>query len=107
MDSDISIVEVVLPDGTKARARVENLGGEEEVLAKALKFDDVERVISGISAVVVKGLHGIRPTKVVVQFSLELAVESGGLTALIARGSSKASLTVSVELEPKLKPDGV
>lgn len=107
MDVDTSIIEVVLPNGVKARVRVQNLGGEEEVLAKSLDFDEVERIISGISAVVAKGFEGIRPTKLVLQFSLELVVESGGLTALIGRGSSKASFTVSVELAPDIGPGAV
>jgi len=90
-----------LPNGSLVHAEVTPLGGEEEVAFSLLQTEEIRGIIHGIATVLYSSVEKIKPAKTSVEFSLELAVEAGKLTALIAQGSSKASLKVKLEWESK------
>lgn len=96
-------VAIELPDGTIVHAEVTALGGEEEVAFELLKFDGFINVLRGFTKVFVETLHDLEPTKASIEFGLEMALESGKLTALLTQGSAKANLTVKLEWEQKPK----
>ena len=91
------IVTVKLPNGKNVKIEATLLRGEEEVASKLLSFEDVSGVIEGIAEAIVAPLQHIQPTKASVKLGLELAVESGQLTTLIVKGSSKANLELTLE----------
>lgn len=94
---EVAVLE--LPNGAAVHAELTSLGGEEEVAFSLLRADEIKDVLEGIASVLASSVEKVRPTKTVVEFSLELAVEAGKLTALIAQGSGKASLKVTLEWE--------
>jgi hypothetical protein len=91
------IVTVKLPNGKNVKIEATLLRREEEVASKILSFEDVSDVIEGIAAAIATPLQHIQPTKATVKLALELAVESGQLTTLIVKGSSKANLELTLE----------
>ncbi|MCL2931747.1 MAG: hypothetical protein MGG11_05530 [Trichodesmium sp. MAG_R03] len=93
------IVTVKLPNGKKVKVEATLLRGEEEVASKILSFKDVSDVIEGVAEALTTSLQRIQPNKATIKLALELAVESGELTTLIVKGSSKANLEIVLEWE--------
>ena len=71
--------------------------GEEEVAIAGLSFhnavDDLKEIIDAIG----EKLENVKAKKTVVEFGVEIGVEAGQLTALIAKGSGKANLKITLE----------
>lgn len=97
MSDNTEIALLELPNRTVVHAEVTLLGGEEEVAFDLLRTEDIKGVLEGIASMIESSVEKLRPKKTAVEFSLELAVASGKLTALIAQGSGKASLKVRLE----------
>ncbi|HLP89739.1 MAG TPA: CU044_2847 family protein [Nostocaceae cyanobacterium] len=97
--SRTEIVTAKLPNGKSVKIEANLLGGEEEVASKILSFGDISDVIEGIAVAIATPLQQIKPTKASIKLGLELAVESGKLTTLIVKGSSKANLELCLEWE--------
>jgi hypothetical protein len=98
MDAKTEIIKTRLADGKEVRVEALVIGGERDIAAKGLpSFEGVTDTIESVSNTILATLAKIRPEKATVEFGLELAVESGVLTALIAKGTGTASLKVSLE----------
>lgn len=103
-ESRTEAIPVQLANGTIVKVEVARTGGEERVAFKVRSFQEVTNAIEGIVDAVAGTLQRVRPSKATVKFGLEVAVESGSLTVLIVKGSSKANLEISMEWEqPKDK----
>jgi hypothetical protein len=92
-------VSIKLPDGSLMRAEIAGIPGEKEVALKiaAFDFDNVLSTITSLGKSLLGAVKEIQPKKASVEFSLELSVESGQLTALLVKGSGKGSIKVSLE----------
>ena len=111
------IIKVRLDESTTINVQAEDLGGEEyvedlggeEYIASRLPstpaFDEISSTIEGIAKTVVTTLRKIRPSKGIVEFGLQIAVESGKLTTLLVKGSGAASLKITLEWEGELSTD--
>jgi hypothetical protein len=92
------IVPVTLADGTIIRIEARDLGGTQKVGAFDNKaFKDMTDAIEGIATAFHESLAKIGPRKASVEFGVEVAIESGQLTALICKGSGKANVKISLE----------
>jgi hypothetical protein len=95
-----SYVPLQVGEGT-IHIEVVELGGEEQVAFHAISLTDftksVGRVASSVTDTLVDGLKAIKPDRVTVEFGCEVAMESGKLTAILAKGTAKANLKVVVE----------
>ena len=101
MEPRTRIVPVELADGTKVLARASMLGGEEDVgaLDRALSFTQVTAIIESIARTLSATIEKVKPDKASVEFGIELAIESGQLSALIVQGSATGSLKITLEWE--------
>jgi len=73
-------------------------GGRETVgLADRIPFDQVTSVIGEVARSVGKSLESCAPTKAVVELGMEFGLQEGKLVGLIARGSAKANLKITLE----------
>lgn len=70
--------------------------GEEDVASTTFSFDDVEASIVSISQSIKAALDKIRPSSASVEFGIEIEVESGKLTALLVKGTSRANLKITL-----------
>src|SRR3954467_2415530 len=70
---------------------------ESDVAKIPADFDGVVDAIEGVAPSLSRVFERIKPKKAVVEFGLEVSAESGGLTALIVKGSGKANLKVTLE----------
>lgn len=90
-------VPVQLANGAQIRVAATMLGGEEDVAFKVLSFDEVTKTIEGIAGSLNAALQKVKPKKASVEFGLEVAVESGALSALLVKGSGTATLKITLE----------
>jgi len=68
-----------------------------EVSRNDFQLDDICETIRHVADAVWRGLSDLRAKRTVVEFGVEIAVESGNLTALIVKGSGKANLKITAE----------
>jgi hypothetical protein len=99
MDTTSQIVRAELPGGSIIRVETTLLSGDQDVGLTALPFMDVTTAIEQIAVVVIEPLKRVKPRKASVEFGIEIALESGQLTALLVKGSSVANLKITLEWE--------
>ena len=97
MESRRDIVPVQLPNGQIMQVEVAALGGEEEVGLSGFSFDGVTGAIEEIARTITGALEKVKPRKATVEFGVDVALESGKLTALLVKGTGTASLKITLE----------
>jgi hypothetical protein len=95
-ESRTQSVPVKLKDGTVVYIEATSTG-REDVAFNLKSFGQVTEALEGISRSLVQSLEKVEPDKASVKFGLELAIESGNLTAVIVKGSGKANLEITLE----------
>lgn len=97
-DSRSDTVPVQLPNGTTVRFEVTQTG-REDVSFDAKQFQPVTDAIEGVVQMIATPIQKAQPKKATVKFGMELAIESGQLTAVVVKGSGKAILEITLEWE--------
>jgi hypothetical protein len=100
MDVPTKIISVELSDGTLVKVEATTIG-EQRVAFQSRPFQEVTNAVKSIVSEVAVPLKEIsqtvQPDKVSVKLGLEVAVDSGQLTALIVKGAGKANLEITME----------
>ena len=98
-------VPVQLPNGAIVKVEVTKMG-REDVGFDTKQFQPVADAIEGVVQMIAAPIQKVRSKKATVKFGMELAIETGQLTAVIVKGSGKANLEITLEWEPgkKLEP---
>lgn len=95
------IESVEMPDGTVIFARVEaddsSDAGADVGLRDRLKLENLGETVRSVATSVHHSVSGMKADKVAVEFGLELALEPGGVVAVLASGGVKAALKVTLE----------
>jgi Trypsin-co-occurring domain 1 len=101
MESRTKVVSVQLEDGTSFKINASVIGGETDVvdIQKILPFKQVTDTIEGVAKSMLATLNKVEPNKASIEFGVEIALEAGGLTALIAKGTGTANLKITLEWE--------
>ena len=98
MERRTELVPVSLPSGGIVQVQATVAGGEEDIASFPIpSIDGLTDAIEGVSASILEGLKRIKPQKATVEFGIEVALESGKLTALLVKGSGNASIKVILE----------
>ncbi|MEU6712720.1 CU044_2847 family protein [Nonomuraea sp. NPDC046802] len=95
-------IPVTLGDGSVVH--VEAVAGEELVASRLFSFSDVAGKIAGITREVGDIIRAAAPDVATVELGFEIGVESGGLTAILAKGTGKANLKVTLEWRRAERP---
>lgn len=91
-------VPVKLPNGAIVNIEVsQKVGGRSNVSSNTFDFDDISDVIEGLTVAIKHTLNKAKPQKATVKFGLEVSTESGKLISSLVKGSSKATLEVTLE----------
>ncbi|WOD39690.1 CU044_2847 family protein [Nodosilinea sp. E11] len=97
-------IPVELPDGTAIQVEVTQTG-REDVAFGIYPFQAIAQPIKSIVEAVATSLRTVSstsvPDKATVKFGLDLAIESGQLTAVIVKGSEKSNLEITLEWNVK------
>lgn len=98
MSSEVPVVRADVGDGKVILVEARTTDPEEDVgVGDLFKFDGVEDSIRTISERVVSALKGVQPDRASVEFGIDVSVESGALTGLLAKGTGGATLKVTLE----------
>jgi hypothetical protein len=89
-------VPVQLPNGAIVKFEVTSTG-REDVAFDSKQFQPVAEAIEGVVQMIATPLQKAKPRKATVKFGMELAIESGQLTAIVVKGSGKANLEITLE----------
>lgn len=101
-DSRSEIIPVQLPNGATVKFEVTQTG-REDVSFDTKQFQPVAEAIEGVVQMIAAPIQKVKPKKASVKFGMELAIESGQLTAVIVKGSGKANLEITLEWESQPK----
>jgi len=100
MESELKSLQLLSLPNTDARVYVElaaRSGREEVGIVDALPFDQILKVLEAISSGLASAFKAARPSSASVELGVEFALEHGKLVGLIARGSGKANLKITLE----------
>ena len=79
-------------------------GGREEVgLLDSIPMERVMSLVSEVAQAIGESLERVAPTKAGVELGIEFGIQEGKLVGLIARGSGKANLKISLEWDRQPK----
>ncbi|NJR60646.1 MAG: hypothetical protein HC769_18545 [Cyanobacteria bacterium CRU_2_1] len=99
MDLDLQLTERIpleLPNGRTVQVEVSPTG-RSDVAFDRMAFKEVTNTIEGVIDSIAATIYKTMPTKATVKFGIDVGVESGSLTAVIVKGSSKANLEITLE----------
>lgn len=102
IDSRSETIPVQLPNGATVKFEVTQTG-REDVSFDPKQFQPVADAIEGVVQMIAIPIQRVKPKKATVKFGMELAIESGQLTAVIVKGSGKANLEITLEWEAEPK----
>jgi Trypsin-co-occurring domain 1 len=95
-ESRVEKISTELPNGTIIQIEVAQTGLE-NVAFDIKPFKQVTDALEGIAQAIYLTLEKIQPNKASIKFGLDVSLESGQLTAVIVKGSSKANLEINLE----------
>ncbi|MBE9139679.1 MAG: CU044_2847 family protein [Nodosilinea sp.] len=101
-ESRSDTVPVQLPNGAVVKVEVSSTG-REDVGFDVKQFQPVADAIEGVVQMIAAPIQKVKPKKATVKFGMELALESGQLTAVIVKGSGKGNLEITLEWEAPTK----
>jgi hypothetical protein len=97
MSNETELIPIELADGSKIKVEAVSLGGEEDVSITIENFDTIASDITAIAEILNQSIQKISPDKAILEFGINVAVESGSLTTIFAKGSANASVKISLE----------
>lgn len=89
-------VKLELDNGHSILAEVRNKN-RQQVSNPTYSFEKVSLQLKEISKKIITSFEEAKPNKVSVELGFELSIESGQLTAILVKGSSKANLKIILE----------
>ena len=96
--SDRLPVRARLSDGTEIRVEATNLGGPQKTgVLDVIDFSEVTSTLTSIASDVMAQVAKVKPQKATVELGVEVGWEAGKLVALLAQGSGKANIKLTLE----------
>ncbi|GHJ47591.1 hypothetical protein Cs7R123_49330 [Catellatospora sp. TT07R-123] len=96
------LIQVQLPDGEKIWARVTSSGPSDVGFGEKLRsVEGFTEAVRGVVSNVQKGLEGLRPDDLTVEFGLELALAEEGVVAALVGVHADASVKVTASWSAK------
>ncbi|MBW4628144.1 MAG: hypothetical protein KME49_22190 [Brasilonema octagenarum HA4186-MV1] len=96
MELQTKIITVELTDGTSVRVEATQIG-DRKVNFQSRPFEEVTTAIESLTKEIVEALHKVKPDRASVKFGVDIAIESGRLTALLVKGSNTANIEITLE----------
>jgi hypothetical protein len=97
-----SYVTAKLSNNAQLLVEVTPVGGvnaEQDVVSgnRIFSLTPIAEAIRGVAEVMIDALETVRPRKASVEFGIEAGIDSGNLTAMLVKGSTKANLKITLE----------
>jgi|SRR5579883_2256813 hypothetical protein len=96
MELQSKMITVELTDGTSVRVEATSIG-DRKINFQTRPFHEVTAVIESLTREIAETVHKVKPDRATVKFGIDIGIESGRLTAVLAKGSSTANLEITLE----------
>jgi hypothetical protein len=99
---DQALVRATLDHDQAIQIEVRSTGDPETdvgIFGETLSFQGFVDSLEAITRSVTAALRSAKPDRATVEFGLDVGVESGGLTALLVKGTGTATLKITLEWE--------
>lgn len=96
MEIQSKIITVELADGTSVRVEATQIG-DRKINFQSRPFEEVTIAIESLSKEIAEIVHKVKPDRASVKFGVDIAVESGKLTAVLVKGSNTANIEITLE----------
>jgi len=98
-EAQTTVLPIISSTGKRLfQVEVLTLGGREQVsVLPRISEEDLSAAVEAVGTTIGAALSKITPARATAEFSIEIALESGQLTALLCKGSGKANLKVTLE----------
>jgi len=98
VDPNSRVVQVKLAHSEATIAIEATVAGDQRVaIPSQFSFDAIGETLESLAKELGHTIESVKPSKAAIKFGLEVAVESGKLTALLVKGSGKANLEITLE----------
>lgn len=101
MDNQSQVITLKLSDGSVVSVEATGIGETQISPTSTLPFSEMKAIIKSLTADIASTMQEVKqvvqPDKMSIKIGLEVAVESGQLTALLVKGSGKGNLEISME----------
>ncbi|MBD2778340.1 CU044_2847 family protein [Iningainema tapete] len=98
MEFNTKMITVELSDGTHVRVEATQIG-ERKINIQTRSFQEITAAIESLTKEIATTLHKVQPVKATVKFGIDISIESGKLTAVLAKNASTANLEITLEWE--------
>ena len=98
-------ITVKLDDQTTIQFETTISRGEQDISDKKIEMEykDFSKSVEKIASQTIEPLKKLKAKKITLKMGLALGLESGGLTAMIVKGTGKANMEVTIEWENEKK----
>jgi hypothetical protein len=96
MELQNKIISVELADGTLVKVEATQIGDRKMGL-QTRPFYEATTVIESLTRDIAETLQKLKPDQASVKFGVEIGVDAGKLTAVLAKGTSSANLEITLQ----------
>jgi Trypsin-co-occurring domain 1 len=96
MEFQSKIISVELTDGTLVRVEATSIG-DRKIGLQTRPFSEVTGAIESLAKEISETVQKVKPDKARVKFGVEIGVDAGRLTAVLAKGTNTANLEITLE----------
>ncbi|PAX54159.1 CU044_2847 family protein [Brunnivagina elsteri] len=96
MEFQSKVISVELADGTVVKIEASSIS-DRKVGLQTRPFSEATSVIKSPVKEIAETVQTIKPDKARVRFGIEIGVDAGKLTAILAKGTSTANLEITLE----------
>ncbi|MBO3462921.1 hypothetical protein G7B40_028785 [Aetokthonos hydrillicola Thurmond2011] len=95
MEIQSKMITVELTDGTSIKIEATSIG-DRKINLQTRPFEEVALAIESLTKEIAEALHKVKPDRASVRFGIDIGIESGKLTVVLAKGSSTANLEITL-----------
>ncbi len=96
MELQSRIISVELADGTVVKVEATSIGSSKMGL-QTRPFSEATTAIESLTKEIAETIQKVKPDQATVRFGIEIGVDAGKLTAVLAKGTSAANLEIILQ----------
>jgi hypothetical protein len=97
MEPQSKIISVELADGTVVRVEATSIGASTSRGLQTRPFSEATDAIASLSKEIAETIQKIKPDQATVRFGIDIGVDTGKLTAVLAKGTTAANLEITLQ----------
>jgi phosphotransferase system HPr-like phosphotransfer protein len=97
MESQSKIISVELDDGTVVKIEATSVGASNSRGLQARPFSEAMTAIESLSKEIAETIQKNKPHQATVKFGVDIGIDSGKLTVVLAKGTATANLEIVLQ----------